>query len=136
MFKPAFAKDPDEYIRLLHSPRREEIEMLDALITQIAPSLDRKLFGSIIGYGSSHYETKSGRSGEWFTIGLASQKNYISIYICMVEDGQYLPETYKAHFPQASVGKSCIRFKKIEHIDQKKLTELIKKAVMLKDNGR
>jgi hypothetical protein len=136
MFKPTLAKDPDEYIRLLHSPRREEIEMLDALITQISPSLDRKLFGSIIGYGSSHYETKSGRSGEWFTIGLASQKNYISMYICIVEDGEYLPEQYRDQFPQASVGKSCIRFKKIEHIDQKKLTELIKKAVMLKDNGR
>lgn len=136
MFKPTLAKDPDEYIRLLHSPRREEIQVLNALITQLAPSLDRKLFGSIIGYGSSHYESKSGRKGEWFTLGLASQKNNISMYICMVENGEYLPEQFKDQFPKANIGKSCVRFKKIEDIDQEALVSLIKKAVMLTENGR
>lgn len=134
MFKPTTAKDPDEYVRLIESPRREDIESLDALITQAAPSLDRKPFGSIIGYGSSHYESKSGRKGEWFTIGLASQKNYISMYICMVEDGEYSPEAYKDQFPKVNIGKSCIRFKKIEDIDQEALVSLIKKAIELKES--
>ncbi len=133
MFKPTNAQDPDEYISLIEELRRADIEALDALIREIAPKLDRKLFGSIIGYGSSHYESKSGLRGEWFTIGLASQKNYISVYICIVEDGEYLPEKYKDQFPKASIGKSCIRFKKLEDIDQKALVSLIKKAVVLKE---
>ncbi len=135
MFKPTTAKDPDEYINLIEELRRADIQALDVLIRATAPQLDRKLFGSIIGYGSSHYQSKSGRSGEWFTIGLASQKNYISVYICIVEDGEYLPEKYKDQFPKASIGKSCIRFKKLENIDQEMLVSLINKAVKLKESG-
>lgn len=133
MFKPTTAKDPDEYIGLIEESRRVDIQALDALIRALAPQLDRKLFGSIIGYGSAHYESKSGRSGEWFTIGLASQKNYISVYICIVEDGKYLPEKYKDQFPKASVGKSCIRFKKLGDIDKEALVSLITKAIELKE---
>ena len=32
----------------------------------------------IIGYGSYHYKGRSGAEGEWFIVGLAAQKNYLS----------------------------------------------------------
>jgi hypothetical protein len=131
MFKSTTAKDPDEYISFINEGVREDIVALDILIRKIAPQFDRKLFGSIIGYGSKSYASKSGRSGEWFTIGLARQKNYISLYINVVEESEYLPEKYTHLFPKATIGKSCVRFKKLQDIDQSELVFLITKAVDL-----
>lgn len=136
MFKPTTAKDPDEYIVMIDEPRRSDIEALDKLIREVAPQLDRKLYGSIIGYGSYDYKSKSGREGEWFKVGLASQKNYISVYVCEVnKDGKYIAEEAKDGFPKASIGKSCIRFKKLEDIDQEELKKLIISAAKGKGLG-
>ncbi|QQS44216.1 DUF1801 domain-containing protein [Candidatus Roizmanbacteria bacterium] len=43
-------------------------------------------------------------------------------------DNKYLAEEYKAKLPKANIGKSCIRFRKIEDIDLAVLEELIQKA--------
>jgi hypothetical protein len=71
----------------------------------------------MIGYGKEHYKTKSGREGDWFIIGLASNKNYISVYCCAAYDGKYVAEHNKEKLAKASIGKSCIRYKKFEDID-------------------
>jgi hypothetical protein len=64
----------------------------------------------------------------WPTIALASQKNYISLYICAVIDGEYIAEKHKAELGKVSVGRSCIRFKKIDDVDLKALEKVIKLA--------
>ena len=128
MFKPTEAKNPDEYIEQIAEPRKSEIVALDKMIRKLAPELDRMMYHSVIGYGSAHYRSKSGREGVWFKVGLASQKNYISVYLCALEDGEYIAEKNKDKFPKASIGKSCIRFKKVEDIDLEVLVKLIKQA--------
>ena len=62
------------------------------------------LQGLMIGYGKYRY-----KSGDWCKIGLASQKNYISVYICAVENGKYIAETYKDALPKANIGKMSSR---------------------------
>jgi hypothetical protein len=62
-------------------------------------------------------------------IALASQKNYISVYACATDGKNYVPEEYKKQLPKASIGKSCIRFKKNEDIDMNILKEIILKSV-------
>lgn len=128
MFKPSKAKTPEEYFELIDEPRKSEIKKLDALIRKTIPKLNPEMFGSIIGYGKYRYKSPSGREGDWFPIGLASQKNYISLYICSVKDGKYLPELHKKDLPKASIGKSCIRFKKTEDIDLDLLAKIIKEG--------
>ncbi|HSA83965.1 MAG TPA: DUF1801 domain-containing protein [Patescibacteria group bacterium] len=117
MFKSTTAKTPDEYIALIAEPRRSEIQQLHTFIQKTVPKQKPFIISGMIGYGSFHYKSASGREGEWAKILLASQKNYISVYVCAVDGKQYIPEKYKKDFPKASIGRSCIRFKKIADID-------------------
>lgn len=132
MFKPTTAKSIDEYINMIEEPRKSDIIKLHKMIQEIAPDLKTSLYGSIIGYGNFHYKSKSGREGEWYVIGLASQKNYISLYICSTDGAQYLPEKYVDRLPKASIGKSCVRFKRLDDLDEKVLRELIQKGAEFK----
>jgi len=45
-----------------------------------------------------------------------------------VQDGVYIAEYYKDQLGNVSVGKSCIRFKKIEDLDIKTLQKILKIA--------
>ncbi len=65
---------------------------------------------------------------DWPVIALASQKNYISLYVCCITDGQYLAERNKKELGKVSVGKSCIRFKKLEDLNLPALKKLLKEA--------
>lgn len=72
---------------------------------------------------------------EWPVIALASQKNYVSVYVCAVDNGEYIAEKYKkdlsskAGSGNVSVGKSCIRIKNLEDVDLKVLKKVIQFAV-------
>lgn len=118
MFKPTSATTPKEYIDLIAEPRKAEVEKVDAFIRKIVPKLKPFIISGMIGYGPYRYKTKSGREGDWAIVLLASQKNYISVYACGVADGQYVAEKYKNELPKANIGKSCIRFKKMEDLDK------------------
>lgn len=128
MFKPVKANTIKEYIEQIPEPRKRDIIALDNLIKKIAPSLKPHFAYNMLGYGSLHYKSKSGREGEWPVVSLASQKNYISLYVCSVENGVYIAEKYKEKLPKASIGKSCIRFKKLSDIDLNIIGEILKKA--------
>ena len=80
----------------------------------------------MLGYGTYHYKYASGREGDWMVIGLANQKNYISLYSCLSDGKNYVAEKHKDGLPKANVGKSCIRFRKLEDID----LEVIKRILL------
>ena len=128
MFKPSSATTIQEYIDLIPEPRKTDIKTLDAFIKKSVPSLKPVFAANMLGYGMFHYKSKSGREGDWPVVSLASQKNYISVYVCSVEKGKYLAEGYKEELPKASIGKSCIRFKKTEDIDLNVLKTILQKA--------
>jgi hypothetical protein len=129
MFKPTTAKTPEEYITMIDEPRRSEIQKIHEFIQKTVPDLKPHILYGMIGYGSYHYKSKSGRVGEWSVISLASQKNYISVYACGVVDGKYVAEKHKNELKPASVGKSCIRYKKLSDIDFDVLKKVILESV-------
>jgi hypothetical protein len=128
MFKPTKAKSIDEYLSLIEGSRKSEILILDNLIKKTVPNLESYFAYNMLGYGRFRYKGKSGREGEWPIIALASQKNYISLYVCSVLNGKYIAEYYKSDLPRASIGKSCIRFKKLSDVDLKILEKIINEA--------
>lgn len=128
MFKPITAKTPEEYIQGLEEPRRREIKALYDVIRKTVPKLTPYIEAGMLGFGKYHYKYPSGREGDWALIGLASQKNYISLYICATVDGKYLAEKYKARIPKASIGKSCIRIKHAVDIDLSVLKAILRDA--------
>lgn len=125
MFKATDAKTPDDYISKIEMPRQNEVKKLHDLICSWVPKLEPFMISGMIGYGKYHYKYSSGREGEWCTIALASQKNYISLYVCVMNGESYVAESYKSKLPKASIGKSCIRFKKISDIDLDILKEVV-----------
>lgn len=131
MFKATAAKTPVEYINLIDEPRKSQIKFLHEFVCKTVPDLKPFIISGMIGYGSFHYKYASGREGEWCIIALASQKNYISVYICTTDGEGYVPEKYKKELPKASIGKSCIRFKKLEDIDLNVLKKIILEGAKL-----
>ena len=117
----------DEYIERLDEPRRGEIRALHELIRRTVPELEPTMDFGMLGYGKYHYRYASGREGDWQLVGVASNKNYISLYVtAAAPDGGYLAESYKEQLPKASIGKSCIRFKRLGDVDQEVLERLLR----------
>ena len=120
------ATSPAEYIAALEEPRRSDIARLDKLIRKTAPKLKPTMCAGMLGYGPFHYKYASGREGDTCRISLASNKQYISLYAFAADDKGYVAERFKKQLPRASIGKSCVRFKKLEDLDLDALAELIR----------
>ena len=119
------AATPREYISSLAEPRKSELTSLNKLIQKVT-GLKPAMVSGMLGYGKFHYTYASGREGDWCSVALASQKNYISLYACMTDGNSYIAESYKSKLPKASIGRSCIRFKKLADVDTKVLADLLK----------
>ena len=128
MFKPAKAKSVKEYFDMLPEERKAPMKFLHAFIQKTSPTLKPNFLYNMPGYGSFKYKNNKKEMLDWPTIGLASQKNYISMYVCSIADGGYLAEKYKKELGNVSVGKSCISFKKVEDLNLKTLEKVIKLA--------
>jgi hypothetical protein len=128
MFKPTGAQTDEEYITMLSPERRKIIETLDKIIQASSPTFKRYFAYNMLGYGSFKYKNYKKEEIDWPIIALASQKNYISLYVCCISDGKYLAERSKEKLGKVSVGKSCIRFKKLEDLNLESLKELLIEA--------
>ena len=88
------------------------------------------------GYGPFHYRYESGREGDAHRIAVAERKTGISLYVlALTEDGEYLAESRAAAFPRAKVGKSCIRFKRLDDLDLDALRSLLQETGRLPAPG-
>ncbi len=122
------AKTPTEYINSLKEPRKKEIKKLHSFIRKIVPNLKPHMKYGMLGYGTYHYKYASGREGDWMVIGLSSQKNYISLYTCLSDGKKYIAEKHKKDLPKSNVGKSCIRFRKLEDVDLNVIKQVLQET--------
>jgi hypothetical protein len=122
------ARTPEEYLAQLDEPRRGEIKALHDLISETLPDLEPHIASGMLAYGTFHYRYASGREGDSSLVTLASRKQYISIYVFCTVDGQYLAERYVDRLPKASIGKSCVRLRRIDDVDLGVVRELIAEA--------
>lgn len=128
MFKKNTVGTPEEYIAQLLEPRRSEIQVLHDLIHRAVPELAPHRESGGIGYGRYHYKYASGRQGDAPWVGLASHKQYISVYLMGTVNGEYVAEAARAKFPKANVGKSRIRFKRTADVDLNTLRALVRES--------
>jgi hypothetical protein len=123
---------PAELIAALPEKTRVILTTLDLLIKKNAPSFAPYFAGKMLAYGKYRYRYESGREGESCRIGVAATASGVSIYVACVDEGGWLAEQAAASLGRASVGKSCIRYKRLEDIDLKGLGKLIQKSHRLK----
>lgn len=133
-------RTPDEYIASLPDEYKGDIAKLDQMITSVSPTSHRvmwegKFWGGseqkIIGYGDFSYKRSDKETVNWFYIGLALQKNYITVFVNAVEGKEYLAEKYKSKLGKVKVGRSSISFKRVEDIDLNVLKEVVDKSFTL-----
>ena len=128
MFKSTKAQTVEAYIASVPEERKELIVYLHEFIQKVAPSLKPYFATNMLGYGSFPYRNYKKEPIEWPVIALANQKNYVSLYVCSVIDGKYVAEEYAKELGKVSVGKSCIRLKKLEDIDLPALKKVVQLA--------
>lgn len=117
-----------EYIAAVDDERRPDIVALDALIRRHAPKLEPVIMSGMLGYGPFHYRYASGREGEACKLSVASNASYISLYCFAADADGYVAERYVDRLAKASIGKSCVRFKKLADLDEKALVALIEQT--------
>lgn len=132
------AKTPDEYIAELPEDRRSALAALRKVINENLP----KGFKETMGYGHMgwvvpHETYPAGYHCEPKQplpfMGIASQKNHIAVYaMCLYGNVDQL-EWFRAEWPKHSkkklnMGKSCIRFTKLEDIPLDLIGELASKV--------
>ena len=117
---------PDEFIASLPDGVRDDVAILDAQLSRIFEGHERVLWEGpmwggteqrIIGYGAYRYEGRSGASGEWFVVGLASQKAHLSLYVSGAEDGQSLAKRFPHRLGKVKVGSANVTFRRLADLD-------------------
>ena len=131
------ATSPEDYISQLPEERQAPITKLDALIKKHMP----EGLEAGMGYGMlAYYVPKSiypaGYHCKPFPplpfINLASQKNFIALYHSGVYAKKELYDWFVSEYPKHAkykldMGKSCIRFKKMDDIPYDLIVELLGK---------
>ncbi|MGW4369953.1 DUF1801 domain-containing protein [Nocardia takedensis] len=111
-------------------PRAKELRALDAVIRSSAPGFEPVLFDgsgpTMLAYGLLPYRSKSAKeTTRWPVVSLAPRKNYVSLYLAAIVDGQYVAETHADRLGKVDCGKSCIRFKKLSDLNLDTLREIL-----------
>lgn len=113
----------NKFIAAVENDRRRQDAKTALKIYKEVTGLKPVMWGpSIIGFGSYHYVTKSGRAGDWPMAGFSPRKASMSFYI----SGQFpeAPELF------AKLGKykravGCLYINKLDDVDLDVLRELI-----------
>src|SRR5262249_12646626 len=107
--------------------RGSDLRKLDALIRRTAPSLGRHFHAGtpagsagmrmkMIGYGKSRYTTKAGETVPWPVIGVALQKNYISVYFAVRRNGEPITRTYLGKLGECRSGDNNFSFERFDDL--------------------
>jgi hypothetical protein len=125
----------DEYFGFDPS-RKPELVKLDLLIRKTAPSLKRYFHQGtpageagmrmkMIGYGRFRYGAKSGQTVEWPVIGIALQKNYISVYVAVTKRNQPIVPTYAGKLGELRVGHNNFSFGRYDDLNATGVSALV-----------
>ena len=130
-------RDIDDFLETLDEEVRDDMRTLHQVIGGELQGLPVALYegvfwgGShqeIIGYGTYSYTKSDKTEVEWFLVGLARQKRYLSVYVNAVEDRKYLSEVYGPDLGKVKVGKASIGFDSVADIDLDRLRALVARA--------
>lgn len=122
--------------------RKADLKRLDKSIREAAPGLKRYFHAGtpagepgmrfkMIGYGKFHYAASSGEQVAWPLIGIALQKNYISVYLSATRKGKPLVSLYADRLGAARAGRNNFSFVEFADLDAKTFSALIAAAAKI-----
>jgi hypothetical protein len=129
--------DPAAVIQAAPEALRDDYAALDGRISEVMAGLPRVAWEGtfwggtqqhIIGYGEYHYRGRSGSEGEWFIVGLAAQKQYLSLYVNATQDGEYLIKRYAGQLGKVKAGSANVTFRRLADVELDVLVEMVARA--------
>ncbi len=116
--------------------RKSDLLRLHDLIRTSAPALKRYFHKGtpvgeagmrmkMIGYGKFRYGVKSGDTVEWPVIGVALQKNYISIYIAITKADKPIVAAYAGKLSEKRAGRNNFSFERFEDLNAAGVSSLV-----------
>ncbi len=131
------ATTPDEYINAIPKERQPIMQNLRQIIKDNLPHG----FEEVINYGMIGYVVPHSLYPDGYHcdpklplpfMNIASQKNFIAVYHSGIYANEDLMNWFKKEYPKylktkLDIGKSCIRFKKVDQIPMKLIGELATK---------
>ncbi len=117
-------------------PRRKaDLQKLDALMRKAVPDLKRHFHRGtpageagmrmkMIGYGKFRYAIKSGKTISWPVIGVALQKNYISVYVSVTKDGAPIVSAYAGRLGEKRSGRNNFSFESFDDLEAETVSSL------------
>ena len=136
--------DVDAFLAGLPDARRDDMVALDQLIRTHLGARERELWEGvfwggtdqqIIGYARIEQPRPKGPAVEWFLLGLALQKDHLSLYVNAVADGAYLTKKYASRLGTAKVGAAAVTITRLETVDRDGLEAMIAEAFATLDGG-
>lgn len=116
------AKTADEYLRDLPEERRAVVSELRAFIRRNLPGG----YAESVNWGMLSYEVPLERYPDTYNgqplsyVGLAAQKNNYALYLTTAyadpEQGEALREAFAKAGKKMDMGKSCLRFRKLDDL--------------------
>lgn len=134
------ATTPEEYIQEAPEERQEALKKLRKTIQQNLPKgFEEGMQYGMIGYYVPHsvyptgYHCKPEEPLPFMSF--ASQKNSVNLYHSGIYANKKLHDWFVNEYPKyvktkLDMGKSCVRFKKVEHIPYDLIAELVQKMSM------
>jgi hypothetical protein len=128
---------PDDFIDSLPQEQHFDMRRLDAVISEAMAGLERVLwegafwggtYQRIIGYGGYIQSYRSGKTVDWFIVGLARQKWSYGLYVSAVEDDRYLVESMGRELGNVKAGKGSVRFSTADDLDMDAVNRLVTRA--------
>lgn len=124
--------------------RKYDLLRLHDLIRKAAPGLKRYFHRGtpageagmrmkMIGYGKFRYAVKSGDMIEWPVIGVALQKNYISVYVAVRKNGRPIVQAYKGKLGELRSGHNNFSFAKFDDLEVDAVSSLFAEIARIFD---
>lgn len=131
------ANSPEEYVKSIPEDRQEAFSKLRSTIQKNLP----KGFQETMSYGMIGYVVPHSLYPDGYHcdpklplpfMNIASQKHFIAFYHSGIYADKEILDWFVSEFPKHSpykldMGKSCVRFKKPDHIPFELIGELVKK---------
>ncbi len=134
------ANSPEDYINQLPEERQTPMKKLRAIIKKNIPKgFEETMNYGMIGFVVPHSEYPDGYHCDPKLplpyINIASQKNFIALYNMGIYSDPALLKWFTEEYPKhckrkLDMGKSCIRFKKIDDIPYDLIGELVTKITV------
>ena len=126
--------------------RKADLHRLDGLIRKAAPRLKRYFHKGtpegepgmrfkMIGYGESFYRATTGEKVEWPVIGVALQKNYISVYFAVTQRGAAVTDPYAGRLGELRMGRNNFSFERFDDLDSSTAAALFSEAAQIFASG-